>query len=425
MASSHITIKNFRELPGELSSDKMAWMFPSVLGVTHKNQHTFWTIYVKLVMAGEFIPIIDQYYDKSQLNNITALINVDSGIVGGKIRKTVPTTVRSGKNLGKINESNVFTQALRDAYSLYNKQVKKNKESKITDTVLYPPMLSKVYKNNLNDDDFVYVQRKYNGVRAVSVLGTDMIMYSRSKNIYPGYDNIKNELNHILSRFKNINTKLLYIDGELYGHGINLQDISGISRRERQGDNAIKYMIYDCFIPEDPELLFSDRIKILKTILINTQYCELVETIHCPVKQINHYYNQFLQEKYEGIMIRIDSKYIYSENNYHSKHLLKLKPVLDAEMEVVGFTTGKKGKAAAALMIICKTENNITFPVTPALELSVREELVITMRQIENNGRTHFENHWLGKKIIIEFDEYSKSKVPQRARTSLKIRLWD
>jgi hypothetical protein len=99
-----------------------------------------------------------------------------------------------------------------------------------------------------------------------------------------------------------------------------------------------------------------------------------------------------------------------------------MKPTYDAEFEIIGWETGEKGKAAEALMIICQTDDGKKFNVTPMGELPDRIALAKKMNTIEENGKTHFENHWRGKRVTIYFDEKSVDGVPQRARTKLEFR---
>jgi hypothetical protein len=67
----------------------------------------------------------------------------------------------------------------------------------------------------------------------------------------------------------------------------------------------------------------------------------------------------------------------------------------------------------------------VKFPVTPAMELPERIILAKKMAIIEENGKTHFENNYLGKMLIVYFDEKSIDGLPQRARTKMEIRTWD
>lgn len=460
MASNAVTIRDYaREIPGALSPDRSRWVFPTIVGKTTRGKETNWVIYVRLfkrnesfklpdIPADAFVEILDSYFDSSPLpEDIYAWINVDSGQVGGKVKKSVPTIIRAGKNIGKVNATNVFTQALRDALGLYNKQVTKASGAVAAApgvrTELYPPMLAQVLKDlkvkpRIDEDHPWYVQRKYNGVRTVTTLDCGdpdtlgdcrVIMYSRRKKLIPSFRYIKDELEPVLRMFWEEGRRL-YIDGELYKHGVALQDISGISRREDQpSDVRYDYMIYDIFIANEPELTYLQRKNLLDDVFSEFEFkhCKDVETFNVYSEgEMVDLYNSFIEEKYEGAMVRIpDEKYSYSYNENHSRSLLKVKPVYDAEFEIVGYTTGERGKAAQALMVICKTEKGLKFDVTPALELDARIALAKKMSEVEPNGKTHFENHWLGRPLIVYYDEMSRDNVPQRARTRMQIRTWD
>lgn len=441
MASKHIHIRDYRGIPGELSADRTTWEFPQVLTTNKRGRAAYWKVYVKLFKMGpninlpevppeSFVEIRDEYFTGEPID-LYGWIKVDSGLIGGKVKDSVPTIIKTGKRIGRADATNTFTQALRDALGMYNKQKNKGEDS----SNLYPPMLSQVFDDQkvaprIDDTHPLYVQRKYNGVRAITTLlhvgpTVSTIMYSRRRKIYPGYDNIKDELAPALNARWDGGMKL-YIDGELYSHHLSLQDISGAARREVKGNDDIKYMIYDCFVPDRPELVYTQRKAILDELFreFKFEHCCNVETFTAYSREeIAELYRRFLDEKYEGAMIRLDAPYEYSYSDNHSKNILKMKPCYDAEYIIAGYTTGRKGKAAEALMIICRTDRGIEFPVTPAMLLPDRVALAKKMGEVEQNGKTHFENHWLGTEIIVYYDELSKDAVPQRARTKLEHRV--
>ncbi len=453
MASISINVRDFRrEVPGALAADGLTWEFPEVVSTNSHKKEIFWRIYVRIISehdydiikvnpdyVPDFAPIDDVYFDSKPMEGLFGWINVYSGMRGGKIKKTVPTIVRTGKNLGRVSATNPWTQALRDAYSTYNRQLKKAAGPGGVNVELYPPMLAQVFNDQKNlptidETHEAFVQRKYNGVRVVATLDVTVegeprvIMYSRRKGIYPGFTYIKAELLEIL-KFYHEEGRRLYIDGELYKHGIPLQDISGYARREhRAGDPTLNYMVYDCFISNEPELRFSERMKIRDFIFdeFDTEYAVSAETFTVNShEEITRLYEQFLAEEEEGAMIRFDEPYEYSYNERHCKALLKMKPTYDEEYKIIGWETGTKGKAANALMMICETAEGIPFPVTPAAEIPDRIALARKMTEVEPNGRSHFQNQWESKQLIVYFDEKSKDNVPQRARTKLEIRAWD
>ncbi len=467
MTSTNTSIRDYRkEIPGSLSDDRLTWWFPTVESMNTNGKKMFWKIYVRVVdtsVAGDqnqqFIPLNDEFFDSKPMpKHLNGWINVDSGIIGMKVRKTAPTIIHKGLNSEKTNATNVFTQALRDAYGHYNKHAKKahsgaDVNAETTDkaiakctTEFLPPMLAQILKDQsvkpkISPEHPLYVQRKYNGVRTVTTLQVDtkddittytVVMYSRRKNLYPGFEYIKAELLPILKEYWLAGQKL-YLDGEIYKHGVALQDISGQARRDDSANEETlekyDYMIYDCFVTTQPDLTYSKRKELLDDIFQNPEhkltYAKHVETFECSsYEEIDALYKTFLVEGFEGAMVRLDTKYNWSYNERHSKVLLKMKPTYDAEFEVVGMSAEGKGKAAGALMIICKTTAGKHFPVTPAMEIVERIALAQKMKEVEPNGKTHFENHWFGKPLIVYFDELSKDKLPQRARTKLEIRTW-
>lgn len=434
-----ITIKDWRkDIPGRLA-DANTFMFNKISSVHARGKQTEWRIIVRLfrgpnVAAPAFIDILDEYFDNKPLDpDIQAWIKVLSRVGEGKVRDSVPTIIKEGKNKNRANETNVFCQALRNALGLYNKQLKKivGEKAEANSTMRYPPMLAQLLKDQKKPLDFhksMYEQRKYNGVRTVSTMDHDaannemVIMYGRRKLLYPGFQYIKNELFPILKYYWE-DGRDLYLDGEIYKHGMNLQDISGYARREDKSDIKVNYMIYDCFIPKSPDLIYSERAAILDEIFENFQnvYIQRAETFPVDdMTEVNKLYEQFLEEGFEGAIVRLDEPYKYSYNEYHSKILLKIKPTLDGEYKIVGWATGEKGKAAEALMISCVTEEGKQFNCTPSMEIPDRVTLAKKMVLVQSNGKTYFENEYLNKLIRVYYDELSRDKVPQRARTKLE-----
>ena len=471
MASKQITIRDYTtQIPGHLSEDKNTWLFPQVNSVNTRGKRTEWRIFVRAfkntpavmdaipnIPEDAFVPIIGPGYNL--LDNKTMSVDgtpiggwykVDSRIGDGQIRTSVPTFVPEGKNLKSSAATTPFCQALRDAFSQHNKQVRKAvKEAQDdVDTVRYPPMLAQVMdpaKVKAVVNEGVYIQRKYNGVRTVTTLGyvdgaPTVIMYSRRGVTYPGFEYIKKELVEILNEYWSAGQKI-YLDGEVYKHGVPLQDISGSARKEvSEADIKCDYMVYDCFIP-GTEMKFSERKLLLDEIFdtFDFEYVKQVPTYTATtMDEIQTLYQQFLREGFEGAMIRLDRPYKYSYNEHHSSILLKLKPTHDAEFEIVRWEVGVKGKAAGALMIVCKTPDRnqggiivpgIEFPVTPAMEIPDRVLLAKKMGEPEptpdNPAATHFDAKYKGRPLIVYYDEMSKDNVPQRARTKMEIRTWE
>lgn len=432
----------------------------------------------------------------------------------------VETVVLSGKNLGKKNATNVATQAIRDALSRYNKHVKstgsgaasgklRGAATTYTESWRPPPMLVKkegeVKATRLSDSlvaDGLTVQRKFNGIRMVACLAPDVspdeaaeidasdpsrsgvVLYSRTSGLYHGKLTLRAALKPMFDCFPEVWAKFceskgrdpwqtilhrskidvsarssappLYIDGELYEHGSNLQWIQGQGCGTSSGDE-LSLMVFDCFFPHmaNHDMLVSSAtrqalLQLLFTACGGSSQVQLAETF--PISkslsadaadlQIRALAKKFLAEKYEGAIVRKDGgTYQYGINNYHSAHLFKIKPRPDAEYPVVGFTQGVKGKDVGAIIWICTVppERSLTgefenFNVVPKnMSYDVRRELFrrlqLTARALpaeirdrlgaehQDRDPTLFELFFRGKPMTVEYPELSsKTGIPVQAK---------
>jgi ATP-dependent DNA ligase len=445
MTANPITIRDYKtEIIGNLDDAKKTWFFPTIRGVNNLGKPIEWTIFVRAIRLPYVdFPAIDikeeMFLDLESLlenkplpDDVYGFYEVKATINGGKTRISVPTFVKKGKNLKSKNATNTFCQALRDALGKYNKQLQKGVGAPVSDTVnvkLYPPMLAQIYSEQKKKEFPVSVQRKYNGIRACVTLDTDQtpIIYSRKLKLYYGFNKIRDDAKALIT---SLAFNRLYLDGELYKHGMELQLISGMTRRADENNIAeddVMFYIYDCFTP-DNNLTYLERQSILQTLFKDKNYsnCILADTFVADTEDdVMRLYKEFLAEGYEGAMVRQNKLYDFSYNDRHSKFLLKLKEKFDAEYRIIDWMTGTKGKAAKSLMIVCETDTGEKFNVTPAMPIEEREILAAQMSVVEDNGKTFFENNYKDKLVIIEYDEKSIKGVPQRARTKMVLRTWD
>ncbi len=454
-----------------LSEDKKYYLLPVIESIHNtSNKKLLWQIKVSIYdKNNNIINIKSEYFDdKYKIDEgCYSLIEVDANMLDGKVRKNSPTKITCGKNLGKKNATNLFTQAIKEATSKYNKQLQKtqkinmnedvsqdkdklNKKDKdklnikdkfnknekeedneenidTLDEMLYPPMLAKTMELNKLQWPLC-AQTKLNGVRVVSFLkrstqnspntsfmgkgDNEVIMYSRNRKIYKGFSIIKEELEEILK-----NGEGIYLDGEMYKHEWSLQKISGLCRKNTDTSDKLKleYHIFDLFCPKFPNMKFTDRYNLLKNFIpIDTKYIKVVQNnIVNNVDETLLLYESKLSENYEGLILRDETPYVYSYNSYHSKNLIKMKPTHDEEFEIVGFTEGTHGKSVGTLMFILKTVTSKIFTVTPKdMSLDERRDLYEKFK----SNPDHFNKTFLGKKYTVLFDEYSLDGIPVRAR---------
>lgn len=222
-------------IPGEFEENGTVFRFPRVTTVNTHGKQLHWEVAVRLVRIADkaVVPFNTQELlgqPVSQLDGFAAVVCTYSWQEGGKVRDgSKPTFVTQGKNIDKANATNMITQALRDALSLYNKQVKRAGVSlvgKHAASASQPmqwrpaPMLV----NPLDKDRAarltpevlargVTVQRKYNGVRLVACMTPSRVdgksepdtpsypvtLYSRTGGDYLGMMSLRAALGIMLS----------------------------------------------------------------------------------------------------------------------------------------------------------------------------------------------------------------------------------
>lgn len=494
--------------PGVFSRDKLTFSFPPVVSHTRNGDNT-WTIWVqvhprprnasRMRILPPAIPITAEMRanmlagakDPPLMASIHSQVVLTRGESPTSSQKYEPTFVFEGKNIGRANETNVFCQAVREAYSSYLKHLRRagdsatqlvanaepdlrsrlsseaSSSSSAPEIHLPTPMLAKVYEEPASLTPTIFIQHKYDGLRAIGSLvsfqGTPQtILYGRRGLLYSGFPRVKEEIARICQLFGGLGSpnarpenRTLYLDGELYRHGMSLQVISGIVRRTDQSEetiaaqNSLNFIIYDVFVgargTSTADLTpFSARLSIMRAIEthsreLDLQAIRIAETYpieHCSPEpasctaQIHSYFEQFLREGYEGAIIRLDAPYEHSPNERHSSRLLKMKPLRDAEFRIVDWTVAEKGRARGALLFICETPGNsgsggeakdsapIRFTVTPTGSIESRKSLAREMARRTGSSpraRTIFDQNWRNRALIVKFEAYSDQGVPLRA----------
>jgi ATP-dependent DNA ligase len=449
----------FDNFPGTIVDGN--YKFPSLYHTDTNNNIRIWTITVRLIkglkklykidwnlLQDNTIPIKLSYLKSTEIptGTITQLY-VETGVITGKMTRHSPTYPIM-KNKGKKNERNSLKQGLVLSRSLYLKkinngfQIKSNfdKKLKIKKNIKYFPMLVRKYDDEKKNIKYPsYVQPKLDGARCTAFLGKhprknptvdDVIMYTRQRIDYLGFSLIKEELFPILCDMWDYETDgSIRIDGELYKHGLSLQVISGAVRNPNRLTipkyKGIRFHIFDAFYPlRSTE--FKDRIDFVDDVFNNSNkksncLVQVTTIIVKSEKEQNDLYKKFLNEKYEGIIIRnADSLYLTSavknSTKIRSKYVLKRKMRYSDEFEVVGYTQGTKGRDIGAIIWICVTHDGVTqFNTTP--KNTTYEERYKLYKLANANKGEQFNALYKGRMMTVEYEDLSKNKVPLRAKS--------
>jgi hypothetical protein len=314
----------------------------------------------------------------------------------------------------------------------------------------------------------LYVQPKYDGVRVMSTLNPrkfandvslpyetdeDVICYSRKGKRIMITDHLQYQLLDTLTdMMKQTGLTSLVLDGEFYYHGMPLQEISGYARGSHDSETGRKSMInliiYD--FCDRSNKTFADRYEVLEScksiIAANAELSEMMELetgnvllsetrLYHTTDEIMDYYDQAIANNYEGIMVRLPEG-VYESSR--SKSLIKIKPTISYEYECVGYEFGN-GKDSDIPTIRCKigeqgvaNANEWWFHRTGKSSIEKRNKdhtfcakfkglteteqrsLGNEFQVIEANGKTGFENHYLGRMVEIEFLNFSVDGKPEK-----------
>lgn len=332
-------------------------------------------------------------------NEDIVIIRRSSGQVGGKIT-TKDKQIKKGKNLGKVNETTPYEQAVSEALSLIKSKVEDNYIDDITKVDDPPkflkPMLAKTFDMNKSTQFPCYIQPKLNGCRCVSYRHlNEGRLLSRECNEFTTLGHIQTELDKIFGNFSP--------DGEIYVHGMNFQEIIRRLKKYRKGETEeLQYHVYDLAIPD---MSFVDRQAILTSLVpFNHPIIKLVPThiVNC-TEDIKFAHDEFVKNGFEGIMIRsINGEY---EFNARPNSLQKYKEFIDEEFEIIGhkvevYNDPHTGENTNLVVWICNNNYGGTVDVRPKGTVAERKQLCKDAKR------------YYGKQLTVRYQELSEDNNP-------------
>ncbi len=315
----------------------------------------------------------------------------ESGLVEGKLvqhRKTC-----KGKNIGKSNETSPENQAISEMNSKVAEKLTEGyfytlEEVESEEVIL--PMLAKDYKEEYKKIDWkdVYVQPKLDGMRCLAHIKDGQVkLVSRDGKDIQNMDHIKKSLS-ILDD--------MILDGELYSHGLNFQENMRLIKKYRDGETeSIKFHVYDTI---------SD-----KPFWIRNNYCldasrkcneiVLVKTEKILEIALKTYHSRFLQEGYEGSIIRWgDNGY---KKNGRSSNLLKYKDFIDIAIPIKDIEPAEQRPDWGVPVFHWEGATNNELRAGMKFSHSEREEFLKNKED------------YIGKTAEVRFFEYSETGVPR------------
>lgn len=301
------------------------------------------------------LPILYKRTNTGKIQTWQIEVNGDSyrtitGQLEGKLVIHAWTKCKA-KNEGKINGTTDDGQALREAQAKARLKIKEGYSAdvdKVDDTKLLSPMLAETYDPDIELEYPVWVQPKLDGIRALT--SKDGII-SRKNTPIVSCPHISENLVHIFKKYPK-----LVLDGELYNHKLkdDFNRIISLTRRskptEEELDEAredIELWVYDMYSDQE----FSERTRRIEELFDEIHDDKIrfaivmVETIKIEnKKELDKAYKEFLEEGFEGMMIRKDAPYIHKRTD----NLLKRKEFQTIERKILAIEEGEGDRAGGA-----------------------------------------------------------------------------
>ena len=339
-----------------------------------------------------------------------SVIEIEHGFVDGK-KQINARYIKSGKNIGKKNETTPYQQAVSEAKSMLSKKVDEGYSANV-DTIpkdddgLFLPMLAHSFDKHSAKIKFpCWVQPKLDGVRMLAKKYENHVaMWSRKGKEIEVPDKINKQLNSFMKLGE-------CFDGELYVHGWDFQRVISAVKKKRPDTDLLEYHIYDVphltntfesrFLNKNWQDNSIDSYPNLK--LVNTSAVDS----HDNLTQLENFY---VNQNYEGVMARnANSLYKYKNRSYD---LQKVKRFQDEEFEIIGGKDGT-GKESGLVIFKCINEDGREFDVRPKGNRELRKIMFDNL------------NDYIGKELKVRFQGRTSDNIP-RFPVGLGVRpRWD
>lgn len=327
-----------------------------------------------------------------------------SGILDGKLAENKKEA--KAKNIGKINETTPVEQAKLELESEYKSKLDEGYVEDINNinNPVILPMLAKDFNKYKNKIDWnnCYIQPKLDGQRCLAFVKKD----GSVKLISRDNKEIKN-MDHIIKQLSNIKKDII-LDGELYNMDLGgfQEQMKAIKKYTPGVSELIDYNIYDIIDGSDFSGRFidyccgelSDKLESLSSII-------LVDTFQISsLKEIKEFHSTFIEEGYEGSIIRHGNK-PYGINK-RCDSLLKYKDFQDIALPIYDIIPSEQRPNWGQFVFYWKG----------ASYYKDGDNLMSTGMKFSHEEREEFlknKEKYIGKTVEIRYFELSDYGVPR------------
>jgi DNA ligase-1 len=258
------------------------------------------------------------------------------------------------KNVGRANATTAEEQAVAEVDALYTKRLDGEYHTSVKDVSkarFFKPMLAAKWEDRLNKVEYpVYVQPKLDGVRCIA--NSDGLWTRTGKQIV-SCPHIEIALEPLFETDPD-----LVLDGELYNHKLrdDFNQIISLVRKTKPTDedladskNMVEFHVYD--LPSCDDIYSVRRTELEQVLRYEDSCLEFVQTdFATSQKDVDGLFGQYVEQGYEGGIIRLDMPYEQKRSN----SLLKRKDFEDAEFEIISVEEGQGNWSGYAKTLFIK-----------------------------------------------------------------------
>lgn len=329
------------------------------------------------------------------------LVVVTHGQVGGK--QTESVTASKPKNAGRSNATTAEQQAVLEAQSKWNKQVKRDYRESIEEIPQSTlPNLAHKYqdKSHLVDWTKTWESPKLDGVRGTSFYKNgNQILQSRGGEEYPVIQEIADQLDIVFfNEYPNG-----FVDGELYCHGMYLEDITACVKKPNKDTPKISFFIFDFLRDQGDISPWVERRERVIDMTWEHKQSRIIAIPSHPVyseQEMLKAHEGYVTGGYEGIILR-DSGGVYNFGN-RTTGIIKYKVAESEEFKVLDFELDKKG---AGVPVCAYTKPDGT-----------QDSFKAPFATTEEKRKALWENREVlkGQYITVDFEKLSKYGKPTK-----------
>jgi DNA ligase-1 len=327
-----------------------------------------------------------------------------SGQISGK-KIVSEWTVVYGKNIGKANGTTDEEQCMKEAIAKRTKKLESGyfeNIDNINQTQYFEPMLAAKWEDVRDKVQYpIYSQPKLDGIRCIV---TKDGMFSRNGKPIISAPHIRRSLNYVFESYPDV-----ILDGELYADKFanDFNKIVSLVKKTKpteddlfESQKNIQYWIYD--IPSQ-NVKFGERFDILSELFDESfdcfeKYCVLVQTEICKSEEsVMNLYGEYVNDGYEGQMLRTDGLY----ENKRSKTLLKHKSFVDEEFVILDIVEGEGNRTGTAGYISFKNKDGKPF------KSNVKGTFEETAEMLKNK------DYLIGKTATVKYFNLTPDGIPR------------